>query len=99
MLYGLAEALLMNTNNVGYVIMVKREKIPELVSNTPPLQALCTFPGDADYLFVTLWFSYSHFPGEVGDWKNWFTVAQNEEFDWIYQERMKGSKLNIRFEI
>ena len=39
------------------------------------------------------------FAGVVGDWKNWFTVAQNEEFDTLYQEKMKGSKLKIRFEI
>lgn len=37
--------------------------------------------------------------GQVGDWKNWFTVAQNEQFDEIYREKMKDSKLKIRFEI
>ncbi|KAL3871379.1 hypothetical protein ACJMK2_039384 [Sinanodonta woodiana] len=39
-----------------------------------------------------------HF-SEVGDWKNWFTVAQNEEFDKIYAERMSNSKLNFRFSL
>ena len=39
------------------------------------------------------------FSGEVGDWKNWFTVAQNEEFDQLYFDKMKDSKLNFRFEI
>ncbi|KAK3601961.1 hypothetical protein CHS0354_030680 [Potamilus streckersoni] len=37
--------------------------------------------------------------GEVGDWKNWFTVAQNEEFDRIYAEKMSNSKLKFRFSL
>ncbi|KAJ8315658.1 hypothetical protein KUTeg_007808 [Tegillarca granosa] len=37
--------------------------------------------------------------GEVGDWKNYFTVAQNEEFHKIYWERMKGDFIfNLRTE-
>ena len=27
--------------------------------------------------------------GIVGDWKNWFTVAQSEKMDRMYQEKMK----------
>ncbi|XP_064605706.1 sulfotransferase 1E1-like [Liolophura sinensis] len=36
--------------------------------------------------------------GVVGDWKNWFTVALNEEFDELYQRRMKGSCFNFSYE-
>ncbi|XP_013389242.1 sulfotransferase 1A1-like [Lingula anatina] len=37
--------------------------------------------------------------GEVGDWKNWFTVAQNEEFDTFHKQKMKNSDFTVRFEL
>lgn len=36
--------------------------------------------------------------GVIGDWKNHFTVALNDQFDRIYEEEMKNSKLPIQFE-
>ena len=35
--------------------------------------------------------------GIVGDWKNYFTVAQSEAFDKIYSEKMAGSGLKFAY--
>ncbi|KAF4070628.1 hypothetical protein AMELA_G00287500 [Ameiurus melas] len=37
--------------------------------------------------------------GKVGDWKNHFTMAQNEQFDKHYKQKMKNSTLKFRTEI
>ncbi|XP_052066360.1 sulfotransferase 1C2-like isoform X1 [Mytilus californianus] len=36
--------------------------------------------------------------GLIGDWKNWFTVAQNEKFDEMYREEMKNCDVNFIYE-
>ncbi|KAK3611714.1 hypothetical protein CHS0354_034383 [Potamilus streckersoni] len=35
--------------------------------------------------------------GTVSDWKNWLTVAENEAFDKVYQEKMAESDLKFEY--
>ena len=35
--------------------------------------------------------------GAVGSWKDQFTVAQNEYFEQVFQERLGGTGLEFRF--
>ena len=37
--------------------------------------------------------------GQVGDWKNYFTINESSAFDRMYEEKMKGKDLKIDFEI
>lgn len=42
--------------------------------------------------------NYSMFrKGEIGDWKNWFTVAQNETFDRVMSAKMEGIKHKFEY--
>ncbi|XP_045199301.1 sulfotransferase 1B1-like isoform X2 [Mercenaria mercenaria] len=36
--------------------------------------------------------------GEIGDWKNYFTVAESEAFDKIFQDKMKSTNLRFKYE-
>ncbi|CAC5417894.1 SULT1 [Mytilus coruscus] len=37
--------------------------------------------------------------GIIGDWKNLFTVAQNEKFDQMYEQKMKGCDVKFTYNV
>ncbi|KAK3581501.1 hypothetical protein CHS0354_031837 [Potamilus streckersoni] len=37
--------------------------------------------------------------GQVGDWKNWFTIAENEYIDTLYADKMTNTNLKFTFTI
>ena len=41
---------------------------------------------------------FSIFVGVIGDWKNWFTVSQKEQFDAIYNKEMENVDVKFTFE-
>lgn len=36
--------------------------------------------------------------GEVGDWRNYFSLAQSDFFDALYADKTKGCALDFKFE-
>ena len=49
--------------------------------------------------FVLTFDKPSYLTGKVGDWKNHFTVTQNEQFDEDYKKKMKNTTLQFRTEV
>ena len=90
------------------------EKIAEFIfANTPPANVLdevakqCTFNSMKENPAANFsWVNPHRHPdappflrkGTVGDWMNYFTTEQNAEFDAVYAEKMKDSRLDFRFQ-
>ena len=86
--------------------------LPMLVvyNNIARCKYLCAQRGGLSYHFIDkllpfhfslfiikthmLYFSHT---GTIGDWRNHFTVAQNELFDRLYNEKMADSRLVFDF--
>jgi hypothetical protein len=52
---------------------------------------------DSNYLFDTKICKFMR-KGVIGDWKNYFTLAQNQLFDETYEEKMTDTGLTFEFE-
>ena len=42
---------------------------------------------------------FSAVPGEVGDWKNYFTMALSEQYDEVIEEKLKDYNLRFQYSI
>ncbi|XP_060086371.1 sulfotransferase 1A1-like [Ylistrum balloti] len=47
----------------------------------------------------TMMWHFLYRKGEVGGWKQWFTVAQSEMFDEYFRKEMEGSKFKFKYTI
>lgn len=43
--------------------------------------------------------NFTYRKGEVGDWKNYFTIGVNEKFDALYAKKMKGIDFKYRYSL
>jgi len=57
-----------------------------------------TFSGSLEWpLYIQVWLHFSWFiPGALDDWKNYFTLQQNEDFEQRYEKEMGGFKLKLK---
>ncbi|XP_048257065.1 sulfotransferase 1B1-like isoform X3 [Haliotis rufescens] len=59
------------------------------------------FDKEEKHMHLSLWKEGSggsfYRKGEVGDWKNWFTVAENEKFDRIWNDKVKESGIQFMY--
>ena len=62
------------------------------------LKQICSKPRITCSYQMT-WTNLSSSQGKVGDWKNQFTVAQNEKLDEDYKQKMKNATLKFRTEV
>ncbi|CAH1776659.1 unnamed protein product [Owenia fusiformis] len=77
----IAEYIGVSWSEEDYKKMVDETKIDVIQSRNKEYDAYAKDGRGADFMFRK---------GEVGAWKEHFTVAQNELFNKVYKERMKG---------
>ncbi|XP_061195282.1 sulfotransferase 1E1-like [Saccostrea echinata] len=78
--------------------IVDKCSFKKLKEATEAMKDLPNFANRKDPGTVKRIMSRMYRKGEIGDWKNHFTVALNEHFDAFYKEEMKDSKLQVQFE-
>lgn len=49
-------------------------------------------------VYIIFYIYYTFSIGQAGDWKNWFTEEQNEEFDRKFEEWNKERQIPFIFE-